>query len=91
MVAPVLDAMVWSVGEVEGLVHHDLHPPDVPDPDQLRSPEELWPDQEARFSFWNNFDQRPIDFFPQWPPDGPASPTWRTWVRCRPRSTFDDV
>jgi acyl-CoA thioesterase len=34
---PILDAMVWSVGEVEGLVHRDVHPPDVPDPDQLRS------------------------------------------------------
>ena len=29
---PVLDAMVWSVGEVEGLEHEDVDPPDVPDP-----------------------------------------------------------
>jgi acyl-CoA thioesterase-2 len=87
---PVLDALVWSVGQVEGLVHEDLHPPDVPDPDDLRSPEELWPDQEDRFNFWGNFDQRPIDFFPTWPPDAPQPPTWRTWVRCRPTATFDD-
>jgi acyl-CoA thioesterase II len=87
---PILDAMVWSVGEVEGLVHHDVHPPDVPDPDALRSAQELWPDQEHRFKFWGNFDQRPIDFFPQWPPAEPARPEWRTWVRCVPRATFDD-
>jgi acyl-CoA thioesterase-2 len=86
----VLDAMVWSVGEVAGLAHEDLAPPDVPDPDDLKSPEALWPDQPARFNFWDNFDQRPIDYFESWPPPGPASPTWRTWVRCRPTATFAD-
>src|SRR5271156_4673134 len=30
---PVLDAMVWSVGEVEGLEHEDVVPPDVADPE----------------------------------------------------------
>ncbi len=34
---PVLEAMVWSVGEVEGLEHEDVDPPDVPDPDELPS------------------------------------------------------
>ena len=33
---PVLDAMVWSVGEVEGLEHEDVDPPDVPDPESCR-------------------------------------------------------
>jgi acyl-CoA thioesterase-2 len=88
---PVLDAMVWSVGEVEGLVHQDLHPPEVPDPHELRSPQEIWPDQEGpRFNFWNNFDQRPIDYIESWPPPGPLPPIWRSWLRCLPRSTFDD-
>ncbi len=32
---PVLHAMVWSVGDVEGLEHDDVNPPDVPDPDAL--------------------------------------------------------
>ena len=32
---PVLDAMVWSVGEVAGLEHEDTSPPDVPGPDEL--------------------------------------------------------
>jgi acyl-CoA thioesterase II len=88
---PILSAMVWSVGEVEGLVHHDARPPDVPDPDQLRSPAELWPDREQRFTFWDNFDQRPVDYFDQWPPTEPAAPLFRAWVRCRPRATFDDA
>jgi acyl-CoA thioesterase-2 len=87
---PILDAMVWSVGEVAGLVHHDLHPPDVPDPDQLPSREELWTDEDERFPFWRNFDQRPIDYSNRWPPMEPATPIWRTWLRCRPRATFAD-
>ena len=40
---PVLHAMVWSVGAVEGLEHEDLTPPDVPDPDALPTRAELWP------------------------------------------------
>jgi acyl-CoA thioesterase-2 len=87
---PVLDAMVWSVGEVEGLAHDDGAPPEVPDPDQLKSPQELWPDQDRHFAFWDNFDQRPVDSFESWPPPGPVAPTWRTWVRALPASTFAD-
>ena len=50
----------------------------------------LWPDEEERFRFWNNFDQRPIDYYDQWPPTEPAAPEWRTWIRCRPQATFAD-
>jgi acyl-CoA thioesterase len=81
---PILDAMVWSVGQIEGLVHEDGEAPDVPDPDELPS------EPERHFNFWDNFDQRPIDYFEAWPPPGPAEPTWRTWVRCRPTATVAD-
>ncbi|HEX4433301.1 MAG TPA: acyl-CoA thioesterase domain-containing protein, partial [Acidimicrobiales bacterium] len=58
---PVLEAMVWSVGEVEGLEHEDVDPPDVPDPDGLPTFGELRPDEtRAAMRFWENFDQRPI-------------------------------
>jgi acyl-CoA thioesterase II len=88
---PVLDAMVWSVGEVEGLEHEDLSPPDVPEPEALKSPRELWPDGEGPpFKFWENFDQRPLDYVLEWPPDGPLPPTWRSWLRCLPTETFED-
>jgi acyl-CoA thioesterase-2 len=83
--------MVWSVGEVEGLVHEDLSPPEVPEPEELKSPQELWPDGEGPpFKFWSNFDERPMDYVVEWPPDGPLPPTWRSWLRCLPTSTFDD-
>jgi acyl-CoA thioesterase len=87
---PILDAMVWSVGQVEGLVHHDLHPPEVPDPESLKTPQEIWGDEGNRFNFWDNFDQRPLDYFESWPPPGPADPVWRTWVRCLPPAAFSD-
>jgi acyl-CoA thioesterase-2 len=87
---PILSAMVWSVGQIEGLVHRDLRPPEVPNPDQLRSPAELWPDRNRSFNFWDNFDQRPVDFFEQWPPAGPAPPEFRTWVRAHPPLSSSD-
>lgn len=89
---PVLDAMVWSVGEVAGLEHEDMAPPDVPGPDDLPVRQEIWPDEDdrPRFSFWGNFDQRMIESSTVWPPTEPLPPTWRTWVRPVPRSTFDD-
>ena len=88
---PVLDAMVWSVGDVEGLEHEDLNPPEVPDPDALPTRAELSPDDDRPpFPFWDNFDQRMIEWSDSWPPPGPLPPTWRTWVRCTPTATFDD-
>jgi acyl-CoA thioesterase-2 len=87
---PVLDAMVWSVGDVSGLEHEDLAPPEVPAPDDLPSLRELAPEDRPPFAFWNNFDQRPVDFIASWPPEGPLPPTWRTWVRCQPAATFAD-
>jgi acyl-CoA thioesterase-2 len=88
---PVLDAMVWSIGEVAGLVHDDGQPPDVPDPDELTALKDLLPpDEPARFEFWNNFEQRPVLFIENWPPEVSLPPIWRTWVRCTPTATFDD-
>jgi acyl-CoA thioesterase len=87
----VLEAMVWSVGDVEGLEHRDATPPDVPDPDELPPPPDLAPDAKGpRYAFWDNFDQRPITWINEWPPAGPLPATWRTWLRYRPRATFDD-
>lgn len=87
----VLEAMVWSVGDVEGLEHEDVSPPDVPDPDALPMRENLRPDDDRPpMPFWDNFDQRAIDWSERWPPPDPLPPTWRTWVRCRPTPSFDD-
>jgi len=86
----VLEATVWSVGEVEGLEHDDTEPPAVPAPDELPSIEELMPDREAPFRFWNNFDMRPVTFRSEWPPPESLPPQWRAWCRFRPVAVFDD-
>jgi acyl-CoA thioesterase-2 len=89
---PILDAMVWSFGEVAGLVHEDLTPPVVVDPEDLKSWEELVPEGRIgpAFKFWNNFEQKPITFSLEWPPTEPMLPVWQAWVRCQPTATFED-
>jgi acyl-CoA thioesterase-2 len=87
----ILDAMVWSVGEVEGLEHDETIAPDIPGPDQLPSVSELVPeDALPPFPFWNNFDEKPLAFETEWPPDGPREAAWQAWLRFLPAATFDD-
>ena len=83
---PVLDAMVWSVGQVEGLEHVDATPPEVSDPADTPA----WVDRRhdadddgRPYVFWDNFEQRTLDQAATWPPPGPLPPIWRTWVRYR--------
>ncbi len=87
---PILEALLWSVGEVEGLEHYEIDPPDVPGPDQLLPMERLAPDRPAPYPFWDNVESRPVDFRSEWPPTTPMPPIWRTWTRLRPTATFDD-
>jgi acyl-CoA thioesterase-2 len=88
---PILDAMVWSVGDVEGLEHDETSPPAVPDPDELPEIGELLPDDAAPpFPFWNNLEAKPLAFEAQWPPDGPRPARWQEWLRFTPTATFDD-
>ena len=87
---PVLDATVWSVGEVRGLEHDAAVAPGVPGPDGLASMEELLPGEPPFFPFWDNIETRPLAFERPWPPDGPRPPVWQSWARFRPTATFED-
>ncbi|MET0727182.1 MAG: thioesterase family protein [Acidimicrobiales bacterium] len=88
---PILDAMVWSAAEVEGLEHDETVPPEVPGPDDLPSITELLPpDAEPPFPFWRNLDAKPFEFEAGWPPDGPRPARWREWLRFLPTARFDD-
>lgn len=88
---PILDAMVWSVADVEGLEHDETIPPAVPGPDQLPSIGELVPDDAPPpFAFWTNFDAKPIHFEADWPPEGPRPAQWQEWLRFLPTATFED-
>ena len=88
---PILDAMVWSVGDVEGLEHDETSPPAVPDPDDLPDIGDLLPNDAAPpFPFWNNLEAKPLAFEAQWPPDGPRPARWQEWLRFTPTATFED-
>jgi acyl-CoA thioesterase II len=88
---PILDAMVWSVGDVEGLEHDETSPPAVSDPDELPEIGELLPEDAAPpFPFWNNLEAKPLAFEAQWPPDGPRPARWQEWLRFTPTATFED-
>jgi len=88
---PILDAMVWSTADGEGLEHDETVPPDLPGPDELKSIVDLIPpDAEPPFPFWANFDAKPIAFEPDWPPPGPRRAAWQEWLKFLPTSTWDD-
>jgi acyl-CoA thioesterase II len=88
---PILAALVWSVGDGDGLEHDETAMPDVPGPDDLPSIHELLPDDAAPpYPFWNNLDSKPLDFEVDWPPDGPRPAIWKDWLRFTPTASFAD-
>ncbi|MBX3314976.1 MAG: thioesterase family protein [Actinobacteria bacterium] len=88
---PILDALVWSIGDVEGLEHDETTAPEVPGPDELASMRDLVPPGEGPpFRFWENLDAKPIDFEADWPPDGPRPASWQEWLRFEPTATYAD-
>jgi acyl-CoA thioesterase II len=87
----ILEATVWATGDVDGLEHEHVQPPDVPGPDGLPTMSELMEGQEGPpFPFWNNFEPRPIRWQRDWPPSEPYEPIWQQWEKFVPRATFDD-
>ena len=91
----LLVATVWGVdAELDGLEHHtDLAPDDAPDPESLPNTTELLRDQEGppRHGFWENIEQRPIDWIDDWEHRVASEPATRAWVRFVPTSTFADA
>jgi len=87
----VLDAMVWSAPEHEGLEHDETEMPSVPGPTGLPLIQDLLPpDAAPPFPFWENLDAKPLDFELEWPPDGPRPARWQEWLRFSPTASFDD-
>jgi acyl-CoA thioesterase II len=88
---PILDAMVWSVNEGEGLEHDETVAPDVPGPEILPSIDQLLPeDARPPYPFWDNLEGKPIAFEAAWPPEGPRPASWQQWLRFVPTPTFSD-
>ncbi len=69
---PILEATVWSIGEVEGLEHDTTVAPDVPGPAELRNIPEIMAELPATevparspFPFWENVETRPVAVLPR--------------------------
>jgi acyl-CoA thioesterase-2 len=87
----ILEALVWTVGENEGLEHDETEFPDVPPPDDLPFIQELLPDDaEPPFAFWHNLDAKPLQFETEWPPAGPRPAAWQEWLRFLPTAAYND-
>lgn len=90
----ILEALVWVVGDVDGLEHDAAPMPAVAPPDGLPNVEELMAGQERGpySAFWSNFEQRPLDWLPadRWEAREPSDPGFLSWYRYLPRDTFDD-
>jgi acyl-CoA thioesterase-2 len=91
---PILEATVWSVGDVDGLEHDvtEAGRPAVPPPSELPNLIDLLSDEEREqgppYSFWTNLESKPVAWTRDRPPV--ADPVWREWVRFIPAATFDD-
>jgi acyl-CoA thioesterase len=93
---PVLEALVWVIGQVDGLVHDVTSMPEVLRPKDLLSPKEIWKG-ESPFRFWRNFDMRgPLAVgkgrglqIPM--PYAERLDGWLCWYRFKPAATFDDL
>jgi acyl-CoA thioesterase II len=93
--APILEAMVWMIDDVDGLEHDHAVMPEVPAPAELRSIEELVDPEDPGppFRFFDNLEQRPLSWFPrdEWMNRPPGEPRVQSWFKFRPAATFDEV
>ena len=89
---PILEAIAWVVGDVDGLEHDAAPMPDVADPESLPTIAERLAGKEPGpyHKFWSNFDERPLNWIDNWEEREPGDPQVRCWYRYVPRDTFDD-
>ena len=88
--APILEALVWTVGDVQGLEHQAATMPKVPGPDGLPPLEERLPDEVPVFPFWANLENRPCSWVDDWEQRPAGEFRSHSWYRFRPRATFTD-
>jgi acyl-CoA thioesterase len=87
----LLEAHLWVVDQdLAGLEHDVAVMPDVPAADELKSFEEMFPDEPGP-RFWKNFNRKPCRWIPpeEWPPPE-VHPIVQQWVRFAPTSKFAD-
>lgn len=93
---PIFEALVWAVGDVDGLEHDTTSIPETRDPETVPSTAERLAaaDRPQWYPFWSNLDQRIHDWVDD--PDAyehrePTDPVYGAWYRYVPAPTFDDA
>jgi acyl-CoA thioesterase-2 len=85
---PILQALVRTIAAAPGYDHQHALAPQVPEPHELKSYWELWPNGPGRkFKFWSNLEGRPVDQSVERKPQ--AAPR-RDWERFQPQPCFED-
>jgi hypothetical protein len=89
----IAEGMAWFVdADLAGLEHDVTQMPSVPPPETVPTMAER--NAEAGmgnpFRFWDNLENRMLDWRSEWPPPGPLPPTSDSWFRFLPTATFDD-
>lgn len=98
---PILQGMLRTAAEGEGLEHNVAKMPDVPDPRGLKTWAEIVPEDDPGpvYPFWNNVEGRINDLEAALAelererrglPDPARDPVRLDWYRFVPQSTFDD-
>lgn len=89
---PIVEALAWIVGDVDGLEHDAAPMPDVAGPEGMPATSELLPeDADAPYrAFWSNFEERPLRWIDDWEQRDPGDPIMQSWFRFLPTATFDD-
>jgi acyl-CoA thioesterase II len=93
---PVFEALVWAVADdIAGLNHTAVEPPsDAGVPIEHRTVlervEAMGRDPEPIYPFWENFEERPVDWVDDWEHRTPDAPTWTAWLRFVPEPDTSD-
>ena len=86
----ILCGLLRTASEVPGLTHDATRPPEVPEPESLKTWAELFPDAPSPYPFWENIEGKPIDPGVTTGPPEPRPPALRQWNRFTPSATFED-
>jgi acyl-CoA thioesterase II len=87
----ILEALIWTFVPNDVIEHDYAKMPEVPEPESLRTNDEIHAPQKAPFRFWANIEGRPVTWTKRWEERPRMDPLWRVWNRFRPQAAFDDA
>ena len=82
----VLEALVWAVDDgLSGLEHDYMPAPSVPGVEELVPIQDLFnaEDPRPRYSFFDNLEERPVNWIGDWENRPPGPPVHQCWYRFR--------